>query len=360
MAVGVAVAINLVLTGLILFAGATVGDYGECTVRVNGDREVKAAGGRSLLSTLKDSGIFIPSACGGRGSCGLCKVRVEGGGEPLATELPWLSKDEVKGGVRLACQVKVKGDLAIRIPEELLSVAQYEVEVASIADLTHDIKEVRLKLIEPGAMTFKAGQYVQFEVPAYKLTDEPVYRAYSISSDPVDRGAIELEIRYVPNGICTTYVHRHLKVGERVNINGPYGDFRLSDTGRDVIFIAGGSGMAPIKSMLLEMARTGCRRNAEYYFGARSREDLFLEDLMQRIEREMPSFRFIPSLAAPEGGDEWSGETGLVTDVVGRRAGDVSEKEAYLCGSPLMIDACVELLKKKGMPEDRIFYDKFS
>lgn len=359
-AVGAMCAISAGLTVVILIAEATVGNYGEIRLTVNGKRELAVKGGRPLLAALKDHGLFIPSACGGRGSCGLCKLRILDGGVPVSTELPWLSKDEIAREVRLSCQVKVKRPLRVEIPDELFSVRQYRTVVSALRDLTHDIKEVRLRLEEPAEMDFIPGQFVQLEVPAYERTDEPVYRAYSLASDPRNRREVELEIRLVPNGICTTYVHQHLKVGMPVTINGPYGDFRLQDTTREIIFIAGGSGMAPIRSMLLHMAATRNPRKARYYYGARARRDLFLLDEMRELERTIPDFRFIPALSSSQPEDEWEGETGRITVIVDREVPVGVDAEAYLCGSPLMIDACVEVLKAKGLPQSRIFFDKFS
>jgi Na+-transporting NADH:ubiquinone oxidoreductase subunit F len=360
-AVGVMCALTSLLAVIMVIADATIANYGEVTLTINGEKTLTVDGGSSLLSTLKEEEIFIPSACGGRGSCGLCKLKVlEGAGEPLPTETPWLTPDEVAAQVRLSCQVKVKNDLRIEVPEALFSVKQFEAEVSALRNLTHDIKEVRLALKAPGGITFRAGQYIQFEVPAYELTDEPVYRAYSLSSSPADGSEIELEVRYVPNGICTTYVHQHLAVGEPVTVNGPYGEFYLRDTERDIIFIAGGSGMAPIKSILHEMARRGNRRKARYFFGARSMRDLFLLEEMKALEGELADFCFIPGLSDPAPDDDWSGETGLITEVVGRHTANAAQAEAYLCGSPLMIDACVAVLKEKGMPEERIYFDKFA
>lgn len=359
--VGVVCAINTVLAALMVLADATIANYGEVDITVNDDKKLRVDGGRTLLSTLKDEKIFIPSACGGRGSCGLCKLKIEdGAGEALATELPWLSKEELAENVRLSCQVKVKKPLRIRIPEELFNVKQYDAEVVSLRDLTYDIKEVRLKLLDPTTISYRAGAFIQFEVPAYELTDEPVYRAYSMSSDPGKPNEVELEIRLVPNGICTTYVHKHLKVGDRVTINGPYGDFFLRDTDRDIICIAGGSGMAPIKSILYQMVNAGSPRKARYFFGARAVRDLFLLDDMKDLESKLKDFRFIPALSDPQPGDNWEGETGLITQVVDRLVENAENAEAYLCGSPLMIDACIPVLKSKGMPEDRIYFDKFA
>jgi Na+-transporting NADH:ubiquinone oxidoreductase subunit F len=346
---------------LVIIAEATIGNYGEVNVKINIKREITVEGGKSLLGLLKDKEIFIPSACGGRGSCGLCKCTVlKGAGDFLPTELPWLSEEEKKKNIRLACQVKVKKDLEIEIPEQLFNVKQYKTRVESIRDLTHDIKEVNLKLLEPDRIDFVAGQFIQFEVPEYELCEEPVYRAYSISSSPSDIGRVELEIRLVPNGMCTTYVHKYLKIGDIVTINGPYGEFCLSDTDADIVFIAGGSGMAPIKAILLNMAEKGNARKATYFFGARSKKDLFLVEEMRNLEKRLPNFRFLPALSEPAPEDNWNGETGLITAVVDRHLKSGDNMEGYLCGSPGMIDACVKILKQKGVPVEKIYYDKFA
>jgi Na+-transporting NADH:ubiquinone oxidoreductase subunit F len=360
-AVGVASAITLLLALLLIVADATIADYGSVTITVNDDRNLTVEGGTSLLSALNSAEVFVPSACGGRGSCGLCKARVvSGAGDLLPTELPWLNARERADGVRLCCQVKVKRDIALVLPKGLLGVRRYVADVVALRDLTYDIKEVTLSLLEPSAMAFTAGQYVQFEVPEYELTREPVYRAYSIASDPADGKTIRLQVRLVPNGICTTYVHRHLALGDRVAVNGPHGEFRLHDTGREIIFIAGGSGMAPIRAMLFDMARTNSPRAATYYFGAKSARDLFLVDEMRSFEARLPRFRFVPALSSPSPDDRWDGQTGLITDVVERNVTSGADAEAYLCGSPGMIDAAIKSLIKRGVPEDRIFYDKFA
>lgn len=353
--------ISTLLALLMVAADATIGNYGRVTLTLNDKRKLEVDGGATLLNTLKNEGIFVPSACGGRGSCGLCKVRLaQDAAEPLPTELPWLSPEERKDGTRLSCQIKVKGDLSLYIPEALFSVREFKAEVAAIRDLTYDIKEVQLKLLEPDTIEFEPGQFVQLEVPPYELTSEPVYRAYSISSDPAQRNMVELEIRYVPNGICTTYVHKHLKVGDTMVLNGPHGEFRLQEGDGEIICIAGGSGMAPIKSILLTLARTRSQRPVRYFFGARARRDLFLVDEMRGLEKQLPQFRFIPALSDPQPGDQWEGETGLITEVVRRHMDSVEGRQAYLCGSPLMIDACLKVLREKGMPESSIFFDKFA
>jgi Na+-transporting NADH:ubiquinone oxidoreductase subunit F len=360
--VGTAAAIAAVLALLLAVADATIANYGQVRISINGgSKELTVDGGRPLLSTLSAEGIFIPSACGGRGSCGLCKLAVRSGaGEYSPTELPWITEADRKAGIRLSCQLKVKRDFEILVPEELFNIKQYETTVSSIRDLTYDIKEVTLKLKDSQALEFKAGKYVQFVVPAYELTPDPVYRAYSISSQPSRKEEVELEIRLVPNGICTTYVFQHLKVGDTVSINGPYGEFHLRDSDRDIIFVAGGSGMAPIKSILLDMLERGIRRKATYFFGARAVRDLFLIDEMREMEKKLPGFRFVPALSNPEPGDNWEGERGLITEVLDRHFERLDHHEAYLCGSPGMIDASIKVFKSKGLPEELIFFDKFA
>jgi len=360
--VGIVSGIAVFLALLMVIADATIANYGEIEIDINdGTKNLTVKGGQPLLKALTEQQIFIPSACGGRGSCGLCKVQVlKGGGQLLPTETPWLSDEERKDNVRLSCQFKAKEDIAIRIPEELFLVKQFTTKVEKMRDLTHDIKEVTLSLQDPPEISAKAGQFIQFQVPEYELTDEEVYRAYSMSSAPSDSRHIELEIRLVPNGICTTYVHNYLKEGDTVLVNGPYGDFYLRDTDADIICIAGGSGMAPIKSILLDMTDKGISRKTRYFFGARTQDDLFLQDEMQRLEGVLPDFEFIPALSEPKEGSNWDGETGLITDVVRRRAENAENAEAYLCGSPGMIDACIKVLTELGMPEEKIYYDKFA
>ena len=335
-------------------------DYGQCKININNEKDITVTGGKNLLSSLGGEKIFIPSACGGRGTCGLCKLKVlEGAGALLPTEEPFLDKNERESNVRLSCQVKVRNDLKILIPEELFAVKEYTCKCTDITDLTHDIKQFTFKMIEPDKIDFIPGQYVQFLTPAYAKNREEIYRAYSISSDPADKSKIELIIRLVPGGICTTYCFEYLKVGDEVKLNGPYGQFQLRDTDAAIIFIAGGSGMAPIKCMLHHMKNTGNKRKATYYFGANNIKELFLSDLMRQFESDLPNFKFAPVVRAFEPNENWDGEKGLVTEAVMKNEKDASQCESYLCGSPGMIDASIKVLKSLGMSEDKIFYDKF-
>ena len=338
-----------------------VNNYGDVKLKINDSKELTVKGGSSLMSTLGANKIFVPSACGGKGSCGLCKVKIlTDVGQALPTELPYLSKEEIKENIRLSCQIKVKGDLAIEIPEELFSIKEYLVTVESMVDITHDIKEVTFSL--PEAINFRAGQYVQLITPPYDKVKESVMRAYSMSSEPSRKRHLELLIRLVPQGLATTYIHNFMKVGDQIKLTGPFGEFYLRNSDSDIVFIAGGSGMAPIKSIILDMLEHGNNRQAYYFFGARSRRDMFYLDLFAKIEEQLPNLHFIPALSDPVPEDNWVGEVGLITDVVDRYLSKQGkrQREAYLCGSPGIINACVNgVLKKHEIFEDKIFYDKF-
>jgi len=349
------------LAALLAVSEYYLANYGPCQVTINEEKELTVEGGKSLLSSLVDEKIFIPSACGGRGTCGLCKLKVlEGAGPLLPTEEPYLDQQERASNVRLSCQVKVRNDLKIAVPAELLAVQECTCRCARIVDLTGDIKLFRFELIQPEQMDYIPGQYVQLLTPAYGKSRQEVYRAYSIASDPAEKNVIELIIRLVPGGICTTYCFEHLKEGDTVRINGPYGDFRLSDTDAPIVFIAGGSGMALIKCILHQMKNSASGRKAVYYFGANSPDELFLTDLMGRFESDLADYRYVPVVARPPEGQVWEGEAGLVTEAVQRGLENAAEYEAYLCGSPGMIDAAVKVLIGLGVDESNIFYDKFA
>ena len=360
LAVAVISAVHAALAAILVIVDRKVNRYGECAIDINdGGKRVTVEGGRSLLESLRDEKIFIPSACGGRGTCGECRLKVrEGGGPLLPTEEPYLEETQREAGMRLACQVKVKNDIRIEIPEALFSVSEFSCVCAEIEDLTHDMKRFRLELKEPAGMNYVPGQYVQLRCPAYDGNEE-VYRAYSIASDPADRNVVELIIRLVPGGICTTWCFERLREGDEVVINGPYGEFRLSDTDAPMIFIAGGSGIAPFRCMLHHMRNTKCGRQATFYFGANRVRELCLIDTMEAFEEQLENVSFVPVVAKPAEDEKWDGETGLVTEAVARAFDDLAGHEGYLCGSPGMIDASVEVLKELGMREESIFYDKF-
>ncbi len=354
-------AIGAVLAALLVIAEFFLANYGQCKITINDEKELTVTGGASLLSTLNAEKIFIPSACGGRGTCAMCKLQVlDGAGSALPTEEPYLDKTELAENVRLSCQVKVRNDLKIQIPEELFAVKEYTATCSEIRDLTHDIKLFRFELIKPDSIEFVPGQYMQLLAPKYAKSKEEVYRAYSTASDPAEKNFIEMIIRLVPGGICTTYCFEYLKVGDTVKMTGPYGDFQLQDSDAEMIFIAGGSGMAPFVSILHQMKNQGIGRKATYYFGANLVKELFYLDEMKRFEEVLPNFRFVPVVYKPGEDESWNGETGLVTEAVQRNFSDASNCQGYLCGSPGMIDASIKVLKQLGMKESQVYYDKFA
>lgn len=346
---------------LLVIAERFIADYGQCRIDINGERQLEVKGGKPLLDELVNEKIFIPSACGGKGTCGYCKCKVlEGARDVLPTETPFLTDEELADNVRLSCQVKVRQDMRIEIPEELFFVREYTCTCENITDLTHDIKLFRFRLVEPETIDYVPGQYMQLLAPVYTKGGEEVYRAYSIASDPAEKNVIELIIRFVPGGICTTYCFDYLKVGDEVKMNGPYGDFRLTDADAEMIFIAGGSGMAPFRSILYDMKNNANARIATYYFGANKVEEMFMVDQMREFEDVLEDFTFIPVVAEPPEGTAWQGQTGFVTHAVNRCVKDAQACEGYLCGSPGMIDAVVKVLCELGMDGDKIYYDKFS
>ncbi|MBN2591214.1 MAG: 2Fe-2S iron-sulfur cluster binding domain-containing protein [Sedimentisphaerales bacterium] len=354
-------AIAAALALLLVIAEYFFANYGECTVTINKEKKIKVEGGASLLSTLSSQKIFIPSACGGKGTCGLCKLKVlDGAGPLLPTEEPFLDKDEIKANVRMACQVKVRQDLKIEIPEELFNIKEYNCKCEEIRDLTHDMKLFRFKLVEPSEVKYIPGQYMQFQAPEYEKSKEEVYRAYSIASDPAKKDIIDFVIRLVPGGICTTYCFNYLKKGDDAKMNGPYGHFKLTDTDKEMVWIAGGSGIAPFISILYQMKNTNNQRKATFYFGANQVKELALVDEMKQFEKDLPNFKFVPVISRPEENESWDGEKGLVIDAVTRNNKDLSNAEGYLCGSPGLIDASVKTLTGLGMEEEKIFYDKFA
>jgi Na+-transporting NADH:ubiquinone oxidoreductase subunit F len=365
-------AVAAFLALLIAVTDRFVNDYGIVSLDINGGKKkLSVKGGANLLGTLASQEIFVPSACGGRGSCGACKVKVVSDvGPHLPTELPYLSKDEVATNVRLSCQIKLKKDIAIELPEFLFNIKKFTTTVESIRDLTYDIKELYLKLddaaIAAGGIAFEPGQYAQLVVPPYGEVKESVQRAYSMSSRPSDAAHIELLVRLVPGGIATTWVHTMVKVGDRVEVVGPFGEFHIHDTDAVMVCVAGGSGMAPFKSMLYHIAETDAFPNKEiwYFFGARAKRDMFYLEEMAELERKIPRFHFVPALSEPKTEDEWAGPTGLITDVLDsylkQKMPQGRPMEGYLCGSPGMIDACIKVMDRNGFSQDKIYFDKFA
>lgn len=331
------------------------------TVNINGEKQVEVKEGQSLYEGLAGGGVLVPSACGGRAICGYCKVKVvKGGGEVLSSERPFLSEQELRDNIRLSCQVKVEGDISIEMPLGLLNGRRYKCVCSDIEELTHDIRRFRLDLVRPKTMNYVPGQFIQLRCPVYFEGGEEVYRAYSIAGDPSDKGAIELIIQRAEKGIGTTYCFEHLKIGDEVTVNGPCGDFHLSDTDAPIVFIAGGSGMAPIRCMLNHLFNIKSKRKAVFYFGANKVDDLFMLDEMRQFEDTLEDFRFVPVVASPDAGEFWAGFTGVVTEAVERTLDNAAEYEAFLCGSPGLIEASEKVLAKLGVPCDKIYYDSFA
>lgn len=349
-------AILLVIAVLLIIAERLLVTYGECKIAINKEKILTVNGGDSLLSYFAQNKIFIPSACGGKATCGYCKVEVlSGGGHILPTEEVFIRREDRLKGIRLACQVRVKNDVEVLIAEDLLQAKEYRTRILQITDLTHDIKQVAMQLSEPAEINFKPGQYVQFRIPQ---ADE--FRAYSVASSPSQKNVIELIVRRVAGGLCSTYIHEVLDVDDEITITGPYGDFYLrEDSSREIVCIGGGCGMAPIRSIILHLAERNMPRKITYFFGARSKKDLFYTEFFKEIENKYPHFKYIPVLSEPRPDDKWTGETGFVTQAVERLIHSNGNTEGYLCGPPPMIDAAIKVLTKKGVQEIRIYYDKF-
>ncbi len=355
---------------IISISDTLLNNYGEVSININnGTKVLTVKGGKPLLSTLATQKIFIPSACGGRGSCGACKCQVTTDiGPHWPTETPYLTPEELKENIRLSCQIKVKQDWNINIPEELFNVQEYDATVESMKLMTHDIYEVTMDLNGKESI-FKAGMYMQFEAPKYvlgkKKVKEATQRAYSLSSKPSQKGKVQMLIRLVPDGIVTTYVHNLLEEKQQIRLVGPFGDFYKQDTGSIMVCIAGGSGMAPIKSIVEDMDESGelADREVWYFFGAQTQKDLYYVDEFNKLAEKWSNLHFIPALSNEPADSDWTGERGLITDVVDKymkeKIDSTKLREGYLCGSPGMIDACNVVLTKNNVKIEDIFYDKF-
>lgn len=354
--------IAALLALLLELADIFIADYGECRVRINRQKELVVKGGTSLLFTLQDEGIFIPSACGGKGTCAYCKVKVlEGGGPVLPTETPYLSEKDLTDHVRLSCQVKVRNDMDIDIPEDLFLVREFQVEVENLIDLTPQVKGVFLKILSPEeGITFQAGQYVQLEVPKYRLSKTAEYRAYSIASSPYDHKRIELHIGLFEKGVVSTYIHEYLKQGDGLAVRGPFGDFFYRDTGRDILLIATGTGLAPLMSILRKIRMDGSRRTITLFFGTQYQKDLYCVDELREMEKSLHAFTYVPTLSREAGDSGWTGERGRVTDLISRRIPEGADLDVYICGNAEMVDSCENLLGRKSIPQNQIYHDKFS
>ena len=333
----------------------------QCAIDVNnGQKVLDAISGKTLFETLGENDIKLPTICGGQGMCGCCRITVtKGGGQANAAEKGHLNEQQVAAGVRLACQVRVDGDMAIWVPEEILESKPFRGRLEAVTDLTYDIKLFHITLTEPEGITFKAGQYIKLDVPGM-VDPGTASRAFSIANAPSDKGHVDLLIRLNPNGICTNWMFRRLKVGDEISCSGPYGEFGLSGSDSEMVWVAGGSGLSCFRSLLEQMIEGNIRRKCTLFFGAVAKRDLYLVDELRQVAQEHDWFSYIPALSAPADGDDWSGETGLITEVLDRHLSGVAGLEAYLCGAPGLLAAARDVLRNKGVPPENIFCDEFT
>jgi Na+-transporting NADH:ubiquinone oxidoreductase subunit F len=347
------------LSAVLIVAERLLINYGVCKIDINaGERILEVDGGQTLLSTLYGEEIFIPSACGGRGSCGHCKIAVLSGGGPLLpTETPYLTRSEARSGIRLACQVKVREDMVTRIPEELLDVKLFSATTESTRSVTHDIKEIRLSLTDPPEISHRPGQYIQIEAPS---PEGPVFRAYSISSPVYESQVVELVVRLVPGGIGSTYLH-NLRVGDSVRFTGSYGEFRLNeDPSVEVVCVGGGCGVAPMRNIIYSLYDRWPDRSCRLFFGCRTTKDVLYLEEFKELARKHPNFHVVYALSDPLSPDEqWDGETGFIHLAVDKYLEAGRECQAFLCGPPPMIEAVTLVLEEKGLQPQDVFYDKF-
>lgn len=397
--------LTLVLVIALLFAKSKLVPSGNVTVTVNDERKMEVPLGGTLLNTLQNQGVFLSSACGGSGSCGQCRCRVvEGGGEILPTEKGFFSRKEQKGHWRLSCQTKVKEDLSIVIPEEVFGVKEWECEVISNKNVSTFIKEFVVKLPEGEKMDFKSGSYAQIKIPKYDIryadyeiqdrfrgdwdkldvwsltckNDEETVRAYSMANYPAEGNIITLNVRIatppfdratkkwkagIKPGISSSYIFS-LKPGDKVMMSGPYGDFHIQDTDAEMLYIGGGAGMAPLRAQILHLFRTlKTGRKVSYWYGARSRNEIFYEEDFREIEKEFPNFKFHIALSDPQPGDNWTGYVGFIHQVIYdnylKDHEDPEDIEYYMCGPGPMANAVKGMLENLGVPREMLFFDDF-
>ena len=413
----------LSLVGILLFAKAKLSPGGKVKLVINGQKEVEVDAGSTILSTLGNNQIFLPSACGGGGTCAMCKCQVtEGGGEILPTEKPYFSRKEIADDWRLGCQVKIKNDMNIEIPEEIFGIKKWECEVISNYNVASFIKAFIVKLPEGEILDFEAGGYIQIDVPECEVdfkdidirpepndpagpdkfksewdkfglwplkmkNDEERFRAYSMANHPAEGNIVMLTIRIatppwdraknawmdVNPGICSSYVFSR-KVGDKVTISGPYGEFFIKDTDAEMVYIGGGAGMAPMRSHLFHLFHTlKTDRKVTYYYGGRSKRELFYEEDFRQIEKEFPNFKFHLVLSEPAPEDNWKekkslddegdGFLGFVHNAVIEHHLKPHEApediEFYFCGPPLMNQAVLKMCDDWGVPEENVAFDDF-
>lgn len=405
--VAVFLGFNLILVYIILFAKSKLTPSGLVKITINGKEVLETEAGATLLTTLSNKKIFLPSACGGGGTCAMCKCQVlSGGGEILTTEVGYFTRKEQQSNWRLGCQVKVKQDMQIAIPEEIMGIQKWECEVVSNDNVATYIKELVVKLPEGEFLDFQSGCYIQLDVPVCEIdfkndlfkidkkfhedydkfniwdlkmkNPEPIFRAYSMANHPAEGNIIMLNIRLatppfdrkagkfmdVNPGICSSYVFA-LKPGDKVNIAGPFGDFHIKPTKKEMIYIGGGAGMAPLRSHLFHLFHTKKERERKvsFWYGGRSSREIFYTEHFRDIEKEFPNFQYNIALSEPLPEDNWTGYTGFIHQVLYdnylKSHPEPEDVEYYLCGPPMMNAAVFRMLDDLGVPPDNIAFDDF-
>lgn len=396
--------IILLMVAVLLYVRAKLTPPGNVKITINNEKELEVQPGSSLLSTLANEKIYLPSACGGGGTCAMCRCQVyEGAGEILPTEQVYFTRKEQQNHWRLGCQVKVRGDLKIGVPKEVFGIKKWECEVISNKNVATFIKEFVVKLPEGETLDFESGGYIQIDVPPVevdykdmiieekyrtdwdklKLWDlkmknpEAIFRAYSMANHPAEGNIIMLNIRIatppwdraknqfmnVNPGICSSYIFSR-KPGDKVMVSGPYGEFHIKPTKKEMIYIGGGAGMAPLRSHIFHLFQTEkTDRKVSYWYGARSMREVFYEKDFRDIEKEFPNFKFNIALSEPLPEDNWNGYVGFIHQVVLdnylNKHVEPEEIEYYLCGPPMMNSAVFKMLDNLGVPKENIAYDDF-
>jgi len=393
----------LVLVSVLIIARNKLSPKGEVILQIN-DRQIQVSPGSNLLTTLSSNEIYLPSACGGGGTCGMCKCQIEsGGGSILPTETGFFTRREQHNHWRLGCQVKVRDNLVIKVPESVLGIKKWECEVVSNRNVATFIKEFVVKLPEGASLDFATGDYIQIDVPQYEaafsdfmIEDQfkddwdkyimwdlkiknrtETFRAYSMANYPEEKNLIKLNIRIatppwdnakrqylnVPPGICSTYIFSR-KPGDKVLISGPYGDFYIKNTNSEMIYIGGGAGMAPLRSHIFHLFHTlKTGRKVSYWYGARSLREVFYKEEFEEIQRKFKNFTFNIALSEPLPEDKWTGYTGFIHQVLLDNYLGIKEEpediEYYFCGPPAMNSAVIKMLDNLGVPKENIAFDDF-
>ena len=397
--VSIFLAIQFILVFLIVISKKTLLPGGDLTILINENKELKTKPGGKLLTALADQGIFLSSACGGGGSCAQCRCIVsEGGGSILPTEESSITRREAREGYRLSCQVPVKRDMKIEVPPEMLETRKWECVVASNENVATFIKELILALPEGEHVDFKAGGYIQIEVPPHELEYQsfdiddrfladwrkfrmfqykshvyvPVTRAYSMANYPEEHGIIKLNVRIaspppgepaIPPGAASSYIF-NLKEGDPVTISGPFGDFFIQDNEREMVYIGGGAGMAPLRSHIFDLfKRMQTNRQVSYWYGGRSMLEVFYQEEFEELAEKHDNFTFNLALSAPLPEDNWEGYTGFIHLVLYdnylKDHPAPEDIDYYVCGPPMMLDSVREMLDNLGVEPENVHYDDF-